>query len=1281
MKKQANVILSVLLCVVLLAATAVPAFAALGTVKNLKASTVTSTSVTLKWSKVSGASGYEVQRQTNGVWQSAAVTQKTAAKLTGLRLGTTYRYRVRAYASGGGVRYGTPSAAISVTAAPTVKKLKASAKTSYSVTLKWSKVSDAAGYRLQKYVDKQWVNVVKSTQKTTYTVKKLAPNTGYKFRVCAYTNGVFGAYKTLSVRTELLAKPTMLKATKVSDTSLTLDWAKVATAKKYYIYRVGPNTQKQIATTTKTSFKLSDLKPATDYMYAVRARTTVNDRNYYSQFSAYLSVRTAPRQATGLVASGTTDSAVNLRYSKVAGAEGYEIWKYNDATLKWECIGASETTRFTVGDLSPQTVYRFKIRAYHTANGEKLCGAFSTELKAETKMAPVSDLKFTSATGTTLSFSWNPISTATAYRVDLREYDEPESAMRTVNADQRLVNGRMEAVVTTLKENTGYVICVRPVYGTVLGTEKYIYATTAPAKVTDVTVKSVPGGISLSWPGVAGAQGYEVQKLSSNATWQSIGTTQECNFADSDVVTDVVYSYRVRAYYQIGSVKYFGAPSDSVSEKPLPPAVTGLVASEVSETSFRLTWNSPQTSTDYKITISENGAAEQNLPSYVSISEADPGKMTILLEQLNGGSTYTVRIYNAVNGTMSMPSTVTVTTMPPKVAGVTANALSSSSIQVSWTPARGALYYEVQQYTASGGAFVTVDSHVTGSSCIATGLQASTEYKFRVRAVNTNEGVAQPGVYSELATATTKPASADPQTPIAPTGLQAADASSGSAYAAKLTWNGVNGVSGYRVSINKGSKWETLRDVTTTSTTVSDLAAGTYQFYVQSYMGSGSTAVYSNPCSPVSISFGSTTPVTPDPPSGGDLPTTSTPLSNLAVKLSNDGRTYTISWNEVSGAFYYVQMLDPATNRWTTVREKLNNPRATLDCSSSNMGVTATTNSDQTTSVGWGAVSGATGYEVRNEMAENTNDWIAKVSVSGTSASLRLPPNSKQGLRVSALGPVRFRIYALNSAGTSALAYSEYTAQNAYMTSCDTTCQTAAAPAFTSSASAGVKEAYALMLTQAINNTRMESGNVRMTAVTEQTATASSNAVSGGMSENEHTVKTITCNYKGGTGMASVTTKTDGKAEESATAFSMLSTIIVPSNGVTCLYDQHNLATFEKYVSDVSVSQSGGKTIVTMRIKPENVTTSKDMVYHPGLTGAAVTSENLESIKSQSSSIQNISAKVGESTIRATINSNYTLDKLEISNPFVMSMGMRVILTTVEAEVNTALTYTYTFTR
>ena len=100
MKKRGNAVLSVLLCAVLLFATAVPAFAAVGTVKNLKAAAVTANSATLKWSAVSGAKGYEVQQATTTGWKSAAVTSKTTAKITSLRLGSTYKFRVRAYKTG-----------------------------------------------------------------------------------------------------------------------------------------------------------------------------------------------------------------------------------------------------------------------------------------------------------------------------------------------------------------------------------------------------------------------------------------------------------------------------------------------------------------------------------------------------------------------------------------------------------------------------------------------------------------------------------------------------------------------------------------------------------------------------------------------------------------------------------------------------------------------------------------------------------------------------------------------------------------------------------------------------------------------------------------------------------------------------------------------------------------------------------------------------------------------------------------------------------------------------
>ena len=407
--------------------------------------------------------------------------------------------------------------------------------------------------------------------------------------------------------------------------------------------------------------------------------------------------------------------------------------------------------------------------------------------------------------------------------------------------------------------------------------------------------------------------------------------------------------------------------------------------------------------------------------------------------------------------------------------------------------------------------------------------------------------------------------------------------------------------------------------------------------------------------------------------SAADLPVSEQPISNITLKLADDGRNYTIRWDEVSGSFYTVQMLDAKTNQWVTVRERQTTARVSPDAVDTDLSVRCTDGTDYATNVSWSAVSGATRYEVRNEVSLNTNDWIGMVSVTGTSAALRLPPNSEQRIRVSAIGNVRFRIYALNSAGTSCNAYSEYTAQDVYLTSCDYTFYTPTAPTFLPDASAGIKEAYALMLTQAVNNTRTETGTVNMTAVSENTATASMI----GVSESLHTVKTITCTYKNGSGQATVVTKEDDKDDVTSKSFSLLQTILVPSDGATYLYDQHTLSTFQNYVSDVAVTTSGGKTVVTLTLKPETVTTSKDMVYHPSLVGSAVTAEWLQSTIDKSSAISAMTATVGASTIKATINDYYTLDALEISNPYTLTV--KSSLGTLNSPV--ILDYNYLFSR
>ena len=88
-------------------------------VKNLKASAVKTTSLALKWSKVSGATAYQIYRSTDGEgWERIkSVNSKTTSYTDkSLKKGKKYYYKVRAYRKAGSkTYYGDFSSAIKVT--------------------------------------------------------------------------------------------------------------------------------------------------------------------------------------------------------------------------------------------------------------------------------------------------------------------------------------------------------------------------------------------------------------------------------------------------------------------------------------------------------------------------------------------------------------------------------------------------------------------------------------------------------------------------------------------------------------------------------------------------------------------------------------------------------------------------------------------------------------------------------------------------------------------------------------------------------------------------------------------------------------------------------------------------------------------------------------------------------------------------------------------------------------------------------------------------------------
>ncbi len=179
--------------------------------------TSTTSSVKISWKKVSSASGYIVYRYNSSTkkWVKQKTiygSSTTSYKQTGLKAGTTYKYRVKAFIERGDYKYKSAySSTIKTSTKPAKVTMKSASKSKTAIRINWKKVTGASGYQVQRYNSstKEWVTVktIKSGSTLTYKQTGLKKGTTYKYRVRAYRviNGekVYGAWsKTKKVTTK-----------------------------------------------------------------------------------------------------------------------------------------------------------------------------------------------------------------------------------------------------------------------------------------------------------------------------------------------------------------------------------------------------------------------------------------------------------------------------------------------------------------------------------------------------------------------------------------------------------------------------------------------------------------------------------------------------------------------------------------------------------------------------------------------------------------------------------------------------------------------------------------------------------------------------------------------------------------------------------------------------------------------------------------------------------------------------------------------------------------------
>ena len=350
---------------------------------NLKfgAYDATNKRATLSWTdNATNEARYEIQSSTNGgaSWTGLPnlAANATSRVCSGLQVGTTYMYRVRAVASDG-----TASAWVSVSItpkpvplAPTNVKFGVYDASTKKATLSWTdNATNEDHYEIQSSTNGgEWKLVANLAANTTSRVcSSLLPGNTYSYRIRAVaSDGTASAWGSVTITPTFVAAPTNVKfgAYDATNKRATLAWTDNATNESYYEIQSSTNggEWKSLSNlaANATSRVCNGLQPGTTYSYRIRAVANGSASAWVSATLVTPKMLAAPESLTMLGYDSSTGRATLAWVDVEAKETAYEVQSSTNggAWTNLPNLSANSTSRSCRG-LVAGNVYRYRLRA------------------------------------------------------------------------------------------------------------------------------------------------------------------------------------------------------------------------------------------------------------------------------------------------------------------------------------------------------------------------------------------------------------------------------------------------------------------------------------------------------------------------------------------------------------------------------------------------------------------------------------------------------------------------------------------------------------------------------------------------------------------------------------------------------------------------------------------------------------------------------------------------------------------------------------------------------
>ena len=907
---------------------------------NVKVTAASPVSANISWSAVPGVSGYLIYKYDSSAkkWVYAAMTGGTRKTVEKLIPTVNNQLRVRAYIKNGDKTiYGPNSNSVSFKTAaieaPTSLVLKESNST--TATLSWNAVDGVTGYAVYLWnsTANKWDWAV-TCSTNSCTVKNLPSNSDFTLAVRAYikaenSKNYFSANSNSVSGHTSPAAVTNLKAVNLTDKSFTLSWTASKDAniiERYEIYaqitRTNENGDRITSferigsvpkeTTTFDIEQLDDkaLEQKTPYVFRVigysfytklnSAGKPVTNRLYSTATEAVIT--TALSNVTDFRAENPTGSSVTISWSVNTRAESYKLQMKKDGEKEWtdvdlaKCDKVDKSTAvmaYTVKNLEPSTVYFFRV----TAISGSITSTATNEISVKT--APKSDavLEKDTVKPTSITIKWNAMPGAEKYEI---QWLQPGKDWEVLGETEKTT-----LTVNNLSQCTTYKFRMRSYFTSADGSKVYsegfsneLSETTllSPISLGYRTDAGMTGSTSISLAWVANSRAtsyklfYKEGGKDSSSEWKAVEAviTNKDNAKDNVCIYKFtglkpLTKYSFKGIAECGEVK--SNESDVVEGMTAPAKVSGVNASEISDTTAKITWKTVSGADKYVVEIkvgdkwlsSNTGDGAKYLDVY---SSGSSGYCKVKnLEQFTDYSFRVTALHDTSSSlfstkyiTSDLSDEVKVQTKLSAVKDFKFVTATENSITVSWTINDKATEYVLKMGSSASSVntVVTDKQNTKGTTCTVTvtGLTSSNKTVYFTVAAKNGSNI---GIESSTTGKT------------APKAISNLEVESTALNSAKFKFTCASGADKYEVSYTDGTTKKTALLV---NNTLNGLDSGTkYTVQIRACNEVNGQKLYSEYSKEVEVS------TRLDAPTG--------------VEAKVDNKNVVVSWNASTGAESY----------------------------------------------------------------------------------------------------------------------------------------------------------------------------------------------------------------------------------------------------------------------------------------------------------------------------------------------------------------------------------------